>query len=77
MPLSMVACGEKVRLSDVRAGGALSTRLSALGLTPGVELTVIQHGNGPMLVGVRDTRLALGRGEAQRIFVESIEGGMV
>jgi Fe2+ transport system protein FeoA len=74
LPLTMVAQGERVRLLKVHAGEALSSRLNAMGLTPGVELTVIQDSGGPLLLGVRDSRLALGRGMAQKIFVELISG---
>jgi len=74
LPLTMVAQGERVRLLKVNAGESLSSRLNAMGLTPGVELTVIQDSGGPLLLGVRDSRLALGRGMAQKIFVELISG---
>ena len=37
----------------------------------GAPLVVLQNpGHGPMLVNVRDTRIALGRGEAMKILVE-------
>jgi ferrous iron transport protein A len=42
-----------------------------MGVTPGAEVTVIQnYRRGPMLIEVRDTRVALGRGEALKIEVE-------
>ncbi len=74
LPLTMVAQGERVRLLKVNAGGGLSSRLNAMGLTPGVELSIIQDSGGPLLLGVRDSRLALGRGMAQKIFVELVSG---
>lgn len=41
-----------------------------LGLTPGTEVTVLQnYGHGPMIVRVRDARVALGRGEAEKVLV--------
>jgi len=70
----MVAQGERVRLLKVNAGAGLSSRLSVLGLTPGVEFTVIQDGGGPLVLSVRDSRLAVGRGMAQKILVELIAG---
>ncbi|NWF64450.1 MAG: ferrous iron transport protein A [Chloroflexi bacterium] len=76
-PLTMAAQGERVRLLRVNAGEALSSRLSAMGLTPGVEFSVIQDSGGPLLLGVRDSRLAVGRGMAQKIFVELISGDFV
>jgi Fe2+ transport system protein FeoA len=49
----------------------ITNRLISLGFTPGVEIQVLQNnGHGPLVVNVRDTRVALGRGEAHDIFVE-------
>jgi ferrous iron transport protein A len=42
-----------------------------MGLSVGSRLKVLQNrGHGPLLVLVRDTRIALGRGEALKIMVE-------
>ena len=54
------------------AGQALTSRLATLGFTPGTELVMIQnYGWGPLIVQVRDTRIALGRGEARKIQITS------
>lgn len=47
-------------------------RLEDMGLTPGTTVTVVKSAplNGPLEVRVRDSRLAIGRGMAERIFVE-------
>lgn len=45
-------------------------RLLELGLTPGVELRVVQDNGGPMLVSVRGSRVALGRGLTDNLWVE-------
>ncbi|MFZ5910270.1 MAG: FeoA family protein [Chloroflexota bacterium] len=74
LPLSMLGAGERARLLKVNAGEGLISRLNAMGLTPGVELTVVQDAGGPLLLSVRDSRLAIGRGMAQKIFVEIISG---
>lgn len=74
LPLTMVAPGERVRLLKVNAGEGLTSRLNAMGLTPGVEVTVVQDSGGPLLLSVRDSRLAVGRGMAQKMIVELISG---
>jgi ferrous iron transport protein A len=52
-------------------GEEFTHRMAALGFTPGAELAVLQnHGRGPVLVSVRDTHIALGRGEALKVLVE-------
>jgi ferrous iron transport protein A len=52
----------------------LAKRLLALGLNPGAEVRVLQNrGNGPLIVEVHGARLALGRGQADRVAVELVE----
>jgi ferrous iron transport protein A len=71
LPLSMIKPGQRVKLVDIMAGRRLRHRLTELGLTPGVELKVMQDKGGPLLLAVHDTRLALGRGMAHKIIVQS------
>lgn len=74
--LSAVPGGELVQIRAVRGGHCVLSRLACLGFTPGARLRVIQNfGHGPMLVALRDTRVALGRGEASKILVERVAGG--
>ena len=73
MPLSMVGPGQEVRLVGVSGGWGIRHRLADMGLTPGETLRVVQTDwSGPVLVAVRDSRLALGRGMAHKIIVEPI-----
>lgn len=73
MPLSMVTPGEEVRLVGIRGGWGVRRRLADMGLTPGEKVWVVQSGpSGPMLIVVRDSRLALGRGMAHKIMVEPV-----
>lgn len=71
-PLAMVSVGEKVRLESICGGESLVQRLTALGFTPGVELSVVQDAGGPLLIAVRDSRVALGRGMAHKIMVSPL-----
>lgn len=55
-------------------GYGLRSRMLTLGLTPGAEVTVLQnYGHGPMMVRVRDTRVALGRKESAQVLVQRRE----
>lgn len=47
-------------------------RLADMGLTPGIAVTLVKAApfHGPVEILVRGSRLALGRGMAQRIIVE-------
>jgi Fe2+ transport system protein FeoA len=50
---------------------AVVKRLCDLGLTPGTVFTKVRgHNGGPVLIEVRDTKLALGHGLANKILVE-------
>ncbi len=49
-------------------------RLASMGLTVGSEVeSVICRGRGPIVVAVRQTRLALGRGIARNVVVTPLE----
>jgi Fe2+ transport system protein FeoA len=70
-----LAVGARAMVSRLGGGRELASRLSSLGLTAGAEVAVVQnYGRGPIIVAVRGARLALGRGEAARVFVEVIGG---
>jgi ferrous iron transport protein A len=71
LPLSMVNTGESVKLVRIAAGRRLRRRLTELGLIPGVEFKIMQDEGGPLLLAVKDTRLALGRGMAHKIIVRT------
>lgn len=62
--------GAFVQIERMTGGHHFLSRLASLGFTPGARLKVLQnYGHGPIIVSVRDTRVALGRGEAEKIFV--------
>jgi Fe2+ transport system protein FeoA len=73
MPLTMATPGQRVRLVRVQGGQSSRQRLADLGLTPGVEMSVMQDSGGPLLVCMRDTRVALGRGLAHKVQVVDCE----
>ena len=66
----MAVRGQLVRLTKIMAGRKLTHRLTELGLTPGVNFEVLHDHGGPLLLAVRDSRLAFGRGMASKILVE-------
>ncbi len=70
IPLSALRAGEVGIVDTLSGGHSLRSRMLTLGLTPGAEVTVLQnYGHGPMMVRVRDARVALGRGEAEKVLV--------
>jgi Fur family ferric uptake transcriptional regulator len=70
MPLAMAKPGEKVVIKDMTGGEHVRTRLASMGLRSGDTLEIINNnGLGRLIVGHGPTRLALGRGVAQKIMV--------
>ena len=69
--VSDLPAGERGVVRLLRGGEEFTHRMVTLGFTPGVEVTVVQnYGRGPILVSVRDTHIALGRGEALKVLIE-------
>lgn len=77
IPLASLASNEAGIVEYLAGGWGLTSRLATLGFTPGARVTMVQNfGRGPIIVMVRDTRIALGRGEAEKVIVTPIaEGG--
>ena len=83
IPLTTLKDGESGVITSIKAGQGrghgrggrgwgFKRRLMDMGLTPGTKVTVVKSApfNGPLEVHVRGSRLAIGRGMAERIFVE-------
>jgi DtxR family Mn-dependent transcriptional regulator len=75
MPVSIsrLKQGERGKISFIRGGHKVLQRLCDMGLTPGTEVTVVKSApfHGPLEIIVRGSRLALGRGMTEMIFVEA------
>jgi len=73
--LAELAPGAQVIVRKVGGGKTLASRLAAMGLLVGSRLDILQNPqHGPMLIRVRDTRIALGRGEATKVLAEEVSG---
>lgn len=69
-PLSTVTTGATVRIVRVQAGRGLNSRLASMGFVPNVELRVVSNGHpGPFVVIIKDIKMVLGRGVAQKVLV--------
>ena len=73
VPLGFLPEGRVAVIVDIHGGRNIITRLIAMGLTIGSKIRVVKSiGPGPVLIEVRDTRLALGRGIAMKIMVKEV-----
>jgi len=70
MFLSQGKEGDILVLKDFNGCDNLALRLTAMGLYKGSQLTVVHNtGQGPMVISVFDSRLALGRSIADKLTV--------
>lgn len=70
IPLSMLSEGEEGKIVSIRGGHGLMRRLAELGFNPDTKVKVLRATSGPFVVLLRDSRIAIGRGVAMKIFVE-------
>lgn len=72
--LASLSEGHVGSIVSLRGGHGFVSRLAALGFTPGASVLVIRNSlRGPIIVGVMDTRIALGRNQAEGVLVKPIE----
>lgn len=70
MPLSMVSPGEKGVINRISGKDDTKRFLHNLGLVEGGAVTVISRVQGNIIVGVLDSRIAIGKKMANKIIVE-------
>jgi ferrous iron transport protein A len=69
MPLSLAKTGEKRVVKKLSGPEDLKNRLFAMGFTVGSEVKIVTELAGNLIVLVKDSRLAISREMANRIFV--------
>lgn len=63
--------GDKVKIECVDCGRDFKNRLCDLGLFDGSEVEIIKNDRfGPLIIKIFDSKIALGRGEASKIYGE-------
>ena len=78
IPLAFLSEGDEAEIVGISGGGGLTQRLVDMGFTPATRVRVLKSSPpGPMLVSVRGSRIALGRGVAMKILVHGIQGSSI
>ncbi len=73
MPLTDLAPDISARVMTVQGGRGIAARLASMGIYPGSIVTLKCGGSiGPVIIQVRGSRIAIGRGMAHRILVEPL-----
>jgi len=73
-PLSELPLGAQCRIAEIRGGRQLTHRLRGLGLRVGSEVEMLHRRGNGVVLSVGDTRVALGAGVAEKLFVVPLEG---
>jgi ferrous iron transport protein A len=64
-----------LKVTSIAAGRQAQARLACMGILPGEVIKVVQRDNGgPLLVEVKGTRVALGRGISHMVTVHNGNG---
>lgn len=73
IPLAFMASGERGEIVEIRGGQRMAKRLYGMGLTPNSLVEVIvSNPAGPILINIRGSRVAIGRGMAMKILVRRL-----
>ena len=71
-PINELKDGQFGKISFIRGGHKVLQRLLDMGLTPGTRINVLRVAplGGPVVLSVRSSKLAVGKGIAKKVFVE-------
>ncbi|MCK5299229.1 MAG: ferrous iron transport protein A [Candidatus Heimdallarchaeota archaeon] len=69
-PLLLLHVGRKGIVGKILGGRSVCKRLNELGLVPGTEVEMVNRiSNGPVMIRVKGSKLALGRGLASKVHI--------
>ena len=71
-PVTSLEENEEGMIHLLSGGRGLTSRLAAMGIMPGIKIRVLRNSGRQIIVLASDTRVALGKGQADKILVEKI-----
>lgn len=73
--LDQVQEGKKVKVIEINGGRSVRQGLAEMGVHPGDIVGIIRSSvfGGPLLIDIRDNKIAIGRSVAQKIEVEVVD----
>jgi len=69
MPLAMVETGQTQTVKNVSGKDDIKKFLANLGIIKGEKLTILSEANGNVIVNVKNSRIAISKAMAMKIFV--------
>lgn len=71
-PLGAIPAGDCARIAEIRGGRGLTHKLFGLGLRVGSEVQVLQRRGPGLVLSSAETRVAIGGGIAEQLWVEPL-----
>ncbi|HOE18365.1 MAG TPA: ferrous iron transport protein B [Syntrophorhabdaceae bacterium] len=71
-PVTSLEENEEGIVHLLSGGRGLTSRLASMGIMPGIKIRVLRNSGRQIIVFASDTRVALGKGQADKILVEKI-----
>ncbi len=73
MPLALAPAGQELELVSISGGRRFQHRMVEMGLASGVRFSMVARGSpGPCILQLKETRLVVGRGMIDRLFVRPV-----
>ncbi|MFH1307141.1 MAG: FeoA family protein [Candidatus Micrarchaeota archaeon] len=66
---------QEFKVERIEGGRNMRQRLCDLGVYEGARIRVLRADYGPVIIKVLDSKIAIGRGQAQRIIVSKVGDG--
>lgn len=71
MPLTAFSQGKKGHIENIYGGKKLRKRLYEMGFNKGTEVRVVKNDVGPLIVSIYGSKVAIGRGMAEKIIISA------
>lgn len=72
MPLNAISIGRYAEVNNVEGGELMGKKLREMGINKGAVIEIVRNDAGPLIIKVGESRLALGRGMAQKVMVREV-----
>lgn len=73
IPLIFGKSGEEFEVATIQGGKGFLKKLMEMGIYSGIRVRIVLNpGNGPIIIALSDTRIALGKGMAAKIIVRKL-----
>lgn len=70
LPLGLVSGGKHATVINIVGAESIKVRLVEMGFNKGALVKVLKNESGPLIVGLGEARMILGRSMAQKVMVQ-------